>query len=47
MTYECIRAFYATADADEEDIILHDKGTVESKLDTAAPNSLNLNVPCI
>jgi hypothetical protein len=25
--------FYATADADEEDVILHEKGTVESKFD--------------
>jgi hypothetical protein len=32
-SYECIRAFYATADADEEDVILHEKGTVESKYD--------------
>jgi hypothetical protein len=31
ITYECICAFYATADADEEDVILHEKGTVESK----------------
>ncbi len=29
--YECIRAFYATADADEEDVIFHEKGTVESE----------------
>ncbi len=28
-----IRAFYATADADEEDEILHEKGTVESEHD--------------
>jgi hypothetical protein len=33
ITYECIRAFYATADADEEDVILHEKGTVESEYD--------------
>jgi hypothetical protein len=31
ITYECIRAFYATADVDEEEIILHKKGAVESK----------------
>ncbi len=31
ITYECIRAFYATADANEEDVILHEKGTVESE----------------
>ncbi len=28
---ECIHAFYATSDADEEEVILHEKGTVESK----------------
>jgi hypothetical protein len=33
ITDECIRAFYATADADEEDVILHEKGTVESEYD--------------
>ena len=33
ITYESIRAFYATADADEEDVILHKKGTVESEYD--------------
>jgi hypothetical protein len=33
ITYECIRAFYATADADEEDVILREKGTVESEYD--------------
>ncbi len=33
ITYECICTFYATADADEEDIILHEKGTVESEYD--------------
>ncbi len=33
ITYECIRAYYATADADEEDVILHEKGTVESDYD--------------
>jgi hypothetical protein len=27
------RAFYATADADEEDVILYEKGTVESEYD--------------
>ncbi len=31
ITYESIRAFYATADEDEEDVILHEKGTVESE----------------
>jgi hypothetical protein len=29
ITYECIHAFYATADADEDEIILQEKGTVE------------------
>ncbi len=33
ITYESIRAFYATSDADEEDVILREKGTVESKYD--------------
>ncbi len=33
ITYECIRAFYATADADEEEVILREKGTVESEYD--------------
>jgi hypothetical protein len=33
ITYECIRVFYATADADEEDVILHEMGTVESEYD--------------
>ncbi len=31
ITYESIRAFYATADEGEEDVILHEKGTVESE----------------
>ncbi len=31
ITYECICAFYATADADEEEIILHEKETIESE----------------
>jgi hypothetical protein len=31
ITYECICASYATADADEEDIILHEEGSVESE----------------
>jgi hypothetical protein len=31
ITYECIRAFYANADADKEDVILREKGTVESE----------------
>jgi hypothetical protein len=31
ITYECIHAFYATADADGEEIILREKGTVESE----------------
>jgi hypothetical protein len=30
ITYECI-SFYATAHADEEDVILFEKGTVESE----------------
>jgi hypothetical protein len=33
ITYKCIHAFYATADADEEEIILREKGTVESEYD--------------
>jgi hypothetical protein len=33
ITYESIRAFYATADEDEEDVILCEKGTVESEYD--------------
>ncbi len=33
ITYECIRVFYATADADEEDVIFREKGTVESEND--------------
>jgi hypothetical protein len=33
ITYESIHAFYATADADEVDVILHEKGTVESEYD--------------
>jgi hypothetical protein len=33
ITYECICLFYATADADEEDVILREKGTVESEYD--------------
>ncbi len=33
ITYECIRAFYATADSNEEDVILCEKGTVESEYD--------------
>jgi hypothetical protein len=31
ITCECIRAFYTTANADEEDVILLKKGTVESE----------------
>ena len=33
ITCERIRACYATADADEEDVILHENGTVESEYD--------------
>ena len=33
ITYECIRACYATADADEDDVIMCEKGTVESEYD--------------
>jgi hypothetical protein len=33
ITYESIRAFYATADEDEEDVILREKGTVASEYD--------------
>ncbi len=31
ITYESICAFYATAVEDEEDVILREKGTVESE----------------
>jgi hypothetical protein len=31
ITYESIRVLYATADEDEEDVILRKKGTVESE----------------
>jgi hypothetical protein len=33
ITYECIRAYYATANADEEDVILGEKGAVEGEYD--------------
>jgi hypothetical protein len=33
ITYECIRAFYATVDADEGDVVLREKGIVESAYD--------------
>jgi hypothetical protein len=33
ITNECIRVHYATADADEDDVILREKGTVESECD--------------
>ncbi len=33
ITYEFIRAFYAIADADKEDVILREKGAVESEYD--------------
>jgi hypothetical protein len=33
ITYECIRVFYATADADEEEVILYEKRIVESDYD--------------
>jgi hypothetical protein len=33
ITYECIRAYYATVNSDEEDVILRKKGTVESEYD--------------
>jgi hypothetical protein len=33
ITYECIRAYYATVDSDEEDVILLKKGTVKSEYD--------------
>ncbi len=33
ITYEYICAFDAIADADEEDVILREKGTVESEYD--------------
>ncbi len=33
INYECIRAFYATTDAHEEEIILCEKETAESEYD--------------
>jgi hypothetical protein len=33
ITYECTRTFYATADANEGDVILCEKGTEESEYD--------------
>jgi hypothetical protein len=33
ITYECIRAYYATINSDEEDAILRKMGTVESEYD--------------
>jgi len=33
ITYECICAYYATIDSDEADVILCEKGTVESEYD--------------
>jgi hypothetical protein len=33
ITYESICSFYATVDADEENVILHEKGIVESEYD--------------
>jgi hypothetical protein len=33
ITYESICAFFATADADEEDVILREKRTAESEYD--------------
>jgi hypothetical protein len=33
ITYECIHVYYATVDSDEEDVILQEKGTVESEYD--------------
>ncbi len=33
ITYECIGVYYATADSNEEDVILHEKGTVASEYD--------------
>ncbi len=33
ITYECIRKLYATAYGNEEDVILREKGTVESEYD--------------
>jgi hypothetical protein len=31
ITFECIRAYYATIDSDEEGVILQEKRTVESE----------------
>ncbi len=31
--YECIRVFYATANANEEDVFFCEKGTIESEHD--------------
>ncbi len=33
ITYECISAYYATVNSDEENVILRKKGTVESEWD--------------
>ncbi len=33
ITYESIHVFHATADADEEDVMLREKGTEESEYD--------------
>jgi hypothetical protein len=33
ITYECIRVYYATVDSDEKDVILPEKGIVESEYD--------------
>jgi hypothetical protein len=33
ITYECICTFYATADADEKDVILREKRTAKSEYD--------------
>jgi hypothetical protein len=44
IVYECIRAFYATADADNEDVILREKRTVESELDATVLSSQKRNI---
>ena len=41
ITYESIRVFYATADADEEGVILREKGTVESEYDDEFNDEFN------
>jgi hypothetical protein len=41
ITYECIHTFYATADTDEEEVILRKKGNVESEYEDDFANGDN------